>query len=231
MGPLVNRAKTFALRRSISTAPSGVHEATGDATLSFIRNPPPIFASSRAPQFYRHVLLRLFVIGTLLCSSCGLSPFDAPQPRIEVKPDGSFTGAQMKPADVEHLLAKQDTGVRPILFPAYLTEGMSTCVANGNRDFFSVSCFGGALILSLQTQVEDPNSYKPKVLRRMAFRTDRAAQFMNANPADMGAVKLVLWKEPGHSTDGACACVHYDLHAVGISEVEFWKIANSLATL
>ena len=160
--------------------------------------------------------------------SCGLSPFDTPQPRIEVKSDGTFTGEQMKPADAEHLLAKQVTKVAPVLFPAYLSDGMGTCVANGNRNTFLVSCFGGARIFSLQTQTEDLTSYKPKVLRQLTFRGGTSAQFMDVNPADVAAVKLVLWSEPGHSSAPACSCVHYDLHAVGIAEAELWKIANSL---
>jgi len=134
----------------------------------------------------------------------------------------------MKPAEAEHLLAKQATKVSPVLFPAYLADGMGTCVASGNRGSFLVSGFGGARIFSLQTQTEDVASYKPKVLRRLTLRGDKSAQFMDVNPSDVGAVKLVLWGEPGRSTAPACSCVHYDLHAVGITEAEFWKIANSL---
>jgi hypothetical protein len=164
----------------------------------------------------------------LVIGACGISPFDAPQPRIDVKADGSFIAAQMKPADAEHLLAKQATKVAPVLFPAYLSEGMGTCTANGKPDFFLVSCFGGSRIFSLQSATEDPSAYKPKVLRRLSFRGDKSAQFMNADPSRVDASKLVLWSEPGHSSVVGCACVHYDLHAIGISEEEFWKIANSL---
>jgi len=171
----------------------------------------------------------LAAFAMLFSCSCGISPFDTPQPQIDVKSDGTFSGAQMKPADAEHLLAKQSTHITPVLFPQYLSEGMSTCVANGKPDTFSLSCFGGARIFSLQTQFEDPNSYKPKVLRQMTFRNYKAAQFMDANPADVAAVKLVLWNESGRSADAACSCVHYDLHAIGVPEDEFWKIANSLS--
>ena len=172
-----------------------------------------------------------FAIGAfclLALVGCGLSPFDTPQPRIEVKSDGTFTGEHMKPADAEHLVAKQATKVAPVLFPAYLSDGMRTCVANGNRDLFLVSCFGGAQIFSLQTQTEDLPSYKPKVLRRLKFRGDSSAEFMDLNPSDVGAVKVVLWSEPGHSSAPACSCVHYDLHALGVPEAELWRIANSL---
>jgi hypothetical protein len=41
-------------------------------------------------------------------------------------------------------------------------------------------------------------------------------------------VRFLLWTEPGQSADKACKCVHYDLHAVGITADELWKIANSL---
>lgn len=164
----------------------------------------------------------------LVLGACGLSPFDTPQPRIDVKADGSFTGAQMKPGDAEHLLARQATKVAPVLFPAYLSEGMITCTANGKRDFFLVSCFGGSRIFSLQSATEDPAAYKPKVLRRLSFRADKSAQFMDADPSTVDAAKLVLWSEPGHSNVIGCECVQYDLHAVGISEAEFWKIASSL---
>ena len=172
--------------------------------------------------------LAISAFSMLLLVSCGLSPFDTPQPQIEIKPDGTFNAMQMQPADAEHLVAKQATNVAPVLFPAYLSDGMKTCVANGNRDSFVVSCFGGARILSLQTQSEDLASYKPKTLRRLTFRGDKSAQFMDVNPADVGAVKLVVWSGPGHSSAPACSCVRYDLHAVGVTETEFWKIANSL---
>ena len=175
-------------------------------------------------------LVRLAVLAFAFSCSCGISPFDTPQPQIDVRPDGTFNATQMKPADAQHLLAKQSTRVKPVLFPTYLTDGMNTCVASGKSDTFSVSCFGGARIFSLQTQVENPNAYKPKVLRQQAFRVDKSAQFMNADPADAAASKLVLWSEPGKSADAACTCVHYDLHTIGVSEDEFWKIANSLVT-
>lgn len=165
---------------------------------------------------------------TLFLEACGLSPFDTPQPQIDIKSDGSFNAKQMQPADAEQLLVKQATKISPVLFPAYLADGMKTCVANGNRTSFLVSCFGGARIFSLQTQMEDLASFKPTVLRKLTFRGDKLAQFMDVNPADVGAVKVVVWSEPGHSSLPACSCVRYDLHAVGVTEEEFWKIANSL---
>jgi hypothetical protein len=179
-------------------------------------------------------LVRLRAIGLLsllsLTLACSISPFDAPQPQIDVKPDGTFNATQMTPADAEHLLAKQSTHITPVLFPRYLSDGMNNCVASGKVDTFLASCAGGARIFSLQTHIEDLTSYKPKVLRRMAFRADIAAQFMNADPADPAAVKIVLWNEAGKSADVACKCVHYDLHVMGVSEDELWKIANSLQT-
>jgi hypothetical protein len=176
----------------------------------------------------RKLVIHLLALVLVACA-CGISPFDTPQSRIEVKPDGTFTGSQMKPAEVQQLLVKQATRISPVLFPTYLTDGMSTCIANGNRDGFLVSCFGGARIFSLQTQTEDARAYKPKVLRRVSYRGDKAAEFMDANPVDVGAVKLVMWHEPSQSASSACRCVPYDLHAVGVSEDEFWKIASSLA--
>jgi hypothetical protein len=171
----------------------------------------------------------LFLALALVASACGISPFDTPQSRIDVKPDGTFSGSQMKPAEAQQLLVKQATRISPVLFPTYLSEGMSTCTANGNRDGFLASCFGGARIFSLQTQNEDPHAYKPKVLRRVSYRGDKAAQFMDANPSDVGAVKLIIWHEASQSAPSTCRCVPYDLHVVGVSEAEFWKIANSLA--
>ena len=193
---------------------------------SRVKSPSRLFSLRRITRTSARAIGLVSVIWLTL--ACGISPFDAPEPRVDVKSDGTFTGAQMTPAYAEHLLAKQSTHVAPVLFPRYLSDGMNTCLANGKVDTFSVNCFGGARIFSLQTQIEDPNAYKPKVLRRMTFRVDTAAQFMNANPADSAASKLVLWHEPGRSGDAACKCVHYDLHVIGISEDEFWKIANSL---
>jgi len=176
------------------------------------------------------IVYRLVVAITagLFLEACGLSPFDTPQPQVEIGSDGSFNAKQMQPAYAEHLLVKQATKISPVLFPTYLADGMNTCIASGNRQSFLVSCFGGARIFSLQTQSEDPATYQPRVLRRLAFRGDKAAEFADVNPSDVAAIKLVVWSEPSHTIGPGCSCVHYDLHALGVTEDDFWKIANSL---
>ena len=165
----------------------------------------------------------------LVCAACGsISPFDQPASQISTSPDGAFNARQLSAAEADAFLARHVTLVTPVLFPSYLSEGAKTCTAFGARDTFTLQCFGGAVIVELATQTERPADYKPKVLRKQKFRADPAATFMDADPADAAAVRMMLWVEPGSSADKVCHCVHYDLHTNGITEVEFLKIANAL---
>jgi hypothetical protein len=163
-----------------------------------------------------------------LAFACGISPLDSAPSRISVQPDGHFTGQQMTATEAKSLIAKQASQVAPVLFPVYITEGLNTCIANGSKDTFFVTCFAGAISIEIATQTENPKEYKPILIRRLKFRNDPRATFMDANPKDVNAVRMLLWIEPGHSADQVCSCVHYDLHSVGNTATEFWKIANSL---
>ena len=189
-------------------------------------------ANSPKPIAWRscHVVVRgtSLVMAAWLALACGISPFDSAPSRISVQPDGHFTGQQMTAAEAKALIAKQASQVSPVLFPAYITDGLNTCIANGSKDTFFVTCFGGAISIELATQAENPKEYKPVVIRRLKFRTDPRATFMDADPKNVNAVRMLLWVEPGQSADKACSCVHYDLHSVGNTAIEFWKIANSL---
>jgi hypothetical protein len=168
------------------------------------------------------------VLAVCLTLACGLSPFDPPQSKIEVQPDGVYSGLTMSSAAARGLIAKQSTQVSPVLFPSYITDGMTNCNANGAKDRFNVQCGGGAISFDLATQTENPADYKPKVMKALKFRADLQATFVDVDPANVNAVRFLVWVEPGQSADKACKCVHYDLHTVGISADELWKIANSL---
>lgn len=160
--------------------------------------------------------------------ACSISPLDTAQAQITVQPNGVFAGHQMSHAEAQSLIAKQSTQVSPVLFPSYLSDGLNVCAANGSKSTFSVQCYGGPSGISLVTQTENPADYQPKVVQHLKFRTDAAATFVDVDPGNLSAVRFILWIEPGKSADKVCKCVHYDLHANGISAVEFWKIANSL---
>jgi hypothetical protein len=168
------------------------------------------------------------VLVTWLAFACGISPLDSAPIRSSVQSDGHFTGQQMTATEAKGLIAKQASQVSPVLFPVYITDGLNTCIANGSKDTFFVTCFGGAISIEVATQTENPKEYKPILIRRLKFRNDPRATFMDANPKDVNAVRMLLWVEPGQSADIACNCVHYDLHSVGNTAIEFWKIANSL---
>lgn len=170
----------------------------------------------------------LVALVALAAVACGISTFEEPQAQVSVSPNGAFSASEMTRSEAEALLATRVTQLSPVLFPAYLTEGAKTCTASGARDTFNVQCFGGTVIVELATQSENPQEYKPMVLRHQKFRSDPAAMFMDVDPAHLDAVRMMLWSEPGHSADTACTCVHYDLHITGISQAEFFKIANSL---
>jgi hypothetical protein len=170
--------------------------------------------------------MALAVCLTLACGS--ISPFDPPQSKIEIQPDGVYSGLTMSSGAAQSLIAKQSNQVSPVLFPSYITSGMTNCNANGAKDRFNVQCGGGAISFALGTQTENPADYKPKVIQTLKFRTDPQATFVDVDPTNVNAVRFLLWTEPGQSADKACKCVHYDLHAVGITADELWKIANSL---
>jgi hypothetical protein len=163
-----------------------------------------------------------------LTVACGISPFDTPQAQINVQPNGVFTGQQMSHAEAQSLIAKQSTQVSPVLFPTYISDGLNVCAASGAKDTFNVQCYGGPSTVSLTTQTENPAEYKPKVIQHLKFRSDASATFVDVDPANAGAVRFILWIEPGKSADKICGCVHYDMHANGVSAAELWKIANSL---
>jgi hypothetical protein len=176
----------------------------------------------------RTVKALVLIVALAVCAACGLSPFDEPQAQISAGPNGAFNAMYLNRASASALLVKRVTQVSPILFPAYFTEGTNACTAFGKPDSFTVQCYGGALNIALSTQTENPQSYKPKLVRSQKFRADPAAAFMDVDPGNASAVRMLLWVEPGTSSDKACHCVHYDLHTYCILQDEFFKVAGSL---
>jgi hypothetical protein len=126
----------------------------------------------------------------------------------------------------EELLARTVTGVDPILLPrAIETDWSSRVNAAANTFDIVYSAPDGIRSVTLAVLVPDPTPVDGQSLPR--FRGDEHSVYEVIDERDPGERRLI-WTEPGQWAPEDRGGVPYTLSAVGLTEAEFWQIANSL---
>lgn len=141
------------------------------------------------------------------------------------------TKAVMSTDGARELIANKVSDIAPALVPTALPDQMSAIV-DVHTDSYAVLYVGDAGVrVWLRTAVVQLPRLEPDGFeQRMAFRGDAAALYRRSDGRET-ATRTLIWFEPASKPSGlvnACRCVPYAITADGLTEVEFWKVVQSL---
>ncbi len=144
--------------------------------------------------------------------------------------------ATIAPDDVAMTLIPQVRGARPLLLPAgigwrwAIDATIQDCTDSSFRVTYGRSAEPPAS-LSLSIEQAGPPAAPPLSSQELAFRRDPAALYRVINPVDPDSARQLTWKEPGRWAPAGLpeqTWVPYSLAATGLTDDEFWDIADSL---
>ncbi len=126
------------------------------------------------------------------------------------------------------------TGVQPVLLPARLPAGMEASLVGANQNSFSVQYTdlkAGKKVL-LATVIPNPPLPGDKTDQTKPQFRDTTALYQVKDRTQPTGLRFLIWDEPGKwaSDSGLRDRVSYYLTAEGLTEGEFWQLANSLGT-
>lgn len=167
---------------------------------------------------------------TPLTRSQNANPIAAPTPLL--------TPAILPPDQLAAVLIPRVRGARPLLLPAGISSRWAveaTLESLSGSDFRVTYTRRAepAARLSLSIALANPPLPEPGITSQdhPAFRRDPAAFYQVMDPVDPDSPRQLMWKEPGRwapADSPEQTWTPYYLTATGLTDDEFWSIANSL---
>ncbi len=130
------------------------------------------------------------------------------------------------------LIKQKVTAIAPVLVPTVLPDRVNASV-DAQSDAFTVLYIGDAGVrVWLRTAVVQPQPLPSDGFQQqLAFRGDHRALYQRTD-GRANATRTLVWLEPATKpsrlASASCTCVPYALTADGLTENEFWKVAESL---
>ena len=125
------------------------------------------------------------------------------------------------------LIKGRVTAIAPVLVPTWLPDRVSASV-DARADSFTVTYVASTARVTLATELANPRPVEPGGMQRhQSFRRDANA-FYQALDASATTSRTLLWNEYTTTTGTATTSIAYMLAADGLTEADFWKVAESL---
>ena len=142
------------------------------------------------------------------------------------------TPQTMTPAQADAAVRAAVTAAQPVLLPGALVNGWQVQVS-GTSDWFSASytdSTGTREFDVRMTQANPPPPTDKGTQSHPAFHGDRRSLYQVNDSTDPRSSRFLMWREPGTSShqDPTYPGVDYFAFARGLTEPEFWQLANSL---
>jgi hypothetical protein len=160
-----------------------------------------------------------------------VSLFPVVGPRI-VLPPGSWPALRkVQPGQVRATVGAAGTGVGPVLLPSAAGANWEAEVTTGAAGFvvrYTDPTGTRSVVVEVPSADPPPGARQAQV--QPAFRGDARSVYLVANSSDPHDSRFLLWHEPGtyDRVDPAYPGVPYELSATGLTDAEFWQIADSL---
>ncbi len=144
--------------------------------------------------------------------------------------------AGLTPTQAADLIARVVTQSRPLLFPNTVPATWSVNVSN----VFDASGFtaqftspDGAKSISLALVGANPREPDPSTVQSEPnFHGDQHSVYQVQDKNDPRSFRWLLWNEPGvWGEDPGRGTAPYYFDATGLTETEFWQVANSLTPI
>lgn len=172
----------------------------------------------------------------LVVAACGTSSPVATVPSPSPAPSQT-TIQSPSPALVSIVVANAEirarvSGANPVLLPAAVPAGWSARLTELGSWFFTViySSPDGKQTIEFAIVVPNPPPPGPNGLQvQPGFHGDRHSLYQVDDKAQAGSHRWLIWNEPGTwSEPNGLPGVPYFLSTTGLTDAEFWAVANSV---
>jgi len=137
-------------------------------------------------------------------------------------------------AAADSLIRATVTGAHPLLLPPAIPANWSASVTNLSSSFFTVTYTSpdGAKEVDFAIEVPNPGPPGPHGSQsNPSFHGDRHSLYQVGDKTQTTSPRFLIWNEPGTwSEPNGLPGVPYALSSTGLTDAEFWAIANSLHT-
>lgn len=149
-----------------------------------------------------------------------------------VRNDKLTVVAGLTPAQAAGLIARTVTGSRPLLFPNAVPDGWTAEIISSGANTFAVKFGSGDGAQTVRLELVAANPAEPEahtVGTRPNFHNDDRSAYQVQDSTDPKSFRWLLWDEPGtFGEEPSTGAVPYYLASTGLTEAEFWAIADSL---
>lgn len=125
------------------------------------------------------------------------------------------------------------TGASPVLVPAAGVSGYRG-QASATSTTYTLSLTSADSTKTVRLAIAEPNPSPPSDHTRQSnpnFHGDARSVYQVDDDTQPGSVRTLLWIQPGTWTVEARGGVPYALTSEGLTDSEFWTVANSLRSL
>jgi hypothetical protein len=152
-------------------------------------------------------------------------------PPLPTPPNKFAVQGTMSPADADTTVRKTADSVRPVLTPGYLPEGMEAQVMAGSS-FYSIVYQSDQRDKRISLDILAPNpapGNENTFNRTVVFRGVTATYQVDDRTSPLSR-RWLMWNEPGTiaNSPSKASGVPYFLSTEGITDAEFWQVAQSL---
>ena len=140
------------------------------------------------------------------------------------------------PADASAAVRATVTGAQPVLLPSAIVGAGWWARVSTTSDSFLVTYTdpsGARTVTVGEGREHDPNPALPAARTTQTFPSfhgDRRSWYQVNDSGDPLSPRVLIWREPGtyDKTDPSYPGIPYSVSASGISDAEFWQLANSV---
>lgn len=140
----------------------------------------------------------------------------------------------MTVTEASTLIRATVTGAHPLLLPSTIPATWSTVVTNLSSSFFTVTYMSPDRAQEVDLAIEVPNPGPPGPKGSQSnpnFHGDRLSLYQVDDTTKATTARFLMWNEPGTwSEPNGLPGVPYIMSTTGLTDAEFWSMANSLHT-
>lgn len=193
------------------------------------------------------VVLAIATVGLLLWTARGVAPRSAPAshpsptaiiktPTTAPQPTPLPTPQPGNPSQTSAAVRAAVTGAQPILLPSAVVGADWRAQVTTSSDSFTVRYTdptGTRQVILGEGRENAPNPALPTAKTTQThpgFHGDRLSLYQVNDSSDPHSPRILMWHEPGtyDQSDPSYPGVPYSIGATGLTDAEFWQLANSL---
>ena len=138
------------------------------------------------------------------------------------------------PDQARALIARTVTGASPLVLPAYLPSGLNATVRSSSSSVdVTYASAAGDRQVRIATVAPSPPAQGPHALRTLPAFRGGTASYQVEDDTQLAGRRLLFWVEQGvwNGDPIGGRGVPYILSSTGLTDAEFWQIANSVAPI